>query len=78
MTDEAGKVSHLQPFGGGLGDGMKHKLGFIFIFILFFLPTFFSTRTGRTARQTAAPSVPKHVFPYKERPFGGLVDTLPC
>ena len=32
--------------------------------------------TDSTARQIAAPSVPKHVITYKEVPFGGLVDTL--
>ena len=42
-----------------------------------YLPTFFSTRTGRTTCQTAATSVPKHVLSCKEVPFGGLVDTLP-
>ena len=47
-------------------------------FILFlFLPTFFYTRSGRTARQTAAPSVLTHEFPCKEVPFGGPVEILP-
>ena len=43
----------------------------------FLLPTFFSTRTGHTSRQTAALSVPKHMFTCKEVPFWGLVDNLP-
>ena len=67
-----GKVPHLQPFGGRLSDVVKYTpLGVL-------LATFFSTRLGRTARQTAAPSILKHVFPAcKEVSFGGLVDTLP-
>ena len=50
--------------------------GFLY-FLYLFLPTFFSTPSGRTARQTAEPSVPKHAFPCKEVPFVGLVGTLP-
>ena len=45
--------------------------------LIYFSPTFFSTRTGRAARQIAVPSDPIHVFPCKEVSFGGLVDTLP-
>ena len=56
-----------------MGDGVKYTiLGF---FNLFFT-TFFSTRSGSTARQAAAPSVLKIVLPCEEVPFGGLVDTL--
>ena len=33
--------------------------------------------SGRTARQIAAPSVPRHQFPCKKVPFGGFVDTWP-
>ena len=76
MSDEAGKVSRLQPFGGRLGDGVKYTLLGAFKIIFNVFPTFFSTRSGRMARQTAAPSVPKNVFPCKEVPFWGLVDTL--
>ena len=66
----------MQPFGGRLGDGVKYALlGAFVLFII--LSTFFSTRTGRTAHQTAVPSVPKHLLPCKEVPFGGLVDILP-
>ena len=46
-------------------------------FLVIFFTDFFSTRSGHTARQTAAPSILKHEFLYKEVPFGGLVDTLP-
>ena len=51
-----------------MGDGMKYTLlGGLMVF----LPTYFSTRPGRTARQTDAPIVLKHVFPCKEVPSGG-------
>ena len=72
VSDEAGKVSNFQPFGGGLGDGVKYILLGAVLFI--YLPTSSSMRTGRTARQTAAPSLLKYVFPCREGPFGGLVD----
>ena len=77
MCDEAGKISNLQQFGAHLGDGVKYTLLGAFIYIYLnrpiYLATFFSTRSGRTARQSAAPSVPKHVFPCKEVPFGGVL-----
>ena len=60
--------------GGRLGDGVKYTL---LGALSYFLPTFFSTRSCRMARQTAAPSVPKHVFPCKEVPIGGPSDNLP-
>ena len=73
-SDEAGEVSNFQPFRGRLGDRVKYTL---FGALKKNLPTFFSTRSGRTARQTAAPRVLKHVFSCREVPFGGLLDTLP-
>ena len=66
-------VIRSQPYevliGGCLGDGVKYTLHGAFLFI--YLRTFFSTRTGRTARQIAAPSYLKHVLPCNEVPVGG-------
>ena len=55
-----------------MGDRVKYALSGLSKIIL---PTFFSTRLSRTVRQSAAHGDPKHVFPCKEVPFGGLVDT---
>ena len=72
---EASKVSHLQTFVVVWG---WMKCAQLWGFSVLFLPSFVSTRTGRTAHQTAAPSILKHVFPCKKVPSGGLVDdTLP-
>ena len=49
VSDEEGKVSHLPPLGSRLGNGVKYTL--LGAFVSLFLQTFFSTRTGRTARQ---------------------------
>ena len=65
MSYEAGKVSHLQPIRGHLGDGVKYTVGRLGAF----LPTFFSMRSGRTARQTGDPM--------QGSAFWVLVDTLP-
>ena len=61
----------MHHFGGRLGDGMNYAL----LGATFLLPTLFSTRTGRTARQIAVPCNPR--VPMQRYPSGGLVDTLP-
>ena len=62
----------MQPFGGCTRDGVKYALlGGITFFIDFLLHGLMS----HSAPSHRA-SVPKHVFPCKEVPSGGLVDTV--
>ena len=80
LSDEAGKVSPLQPFRGCLGDGVKYipvefsKFCWLFLFFTDFL---LCTRTGRTGAKLQRFSIPRHAFPWKEVPFVGLVDIWP-
>ena len=69
MSDEAGKVSHLQPFGDRLGDGVKYAL-------LRLLFTDFLLHVHRSHCVTNC-----RTYYFKTRPplqgssFWGLVDT---
>ena len=64
VFDEAGKVIHLQPFGGRLGGAKKWALNFYFYRL-----SSPCVCAGRMARQIATPSVPKHVFPLQGSAF---------
>ena len=73
MSDEAVQVSHLQPFGGRLGDGLKYKLlGTFLIFCYFFNDFLFHALTSHGAPYRRV-CVPKQVFPCREAHFEVLL-----